>query len=265
VRTLTVTDTGERTGAPRAGERELLAAAIVDPATPDYAVVRALTALGDDSNERLARFTGMGRQFVVEVRRRAARDGAAAMLADAPSVSERILESATEQIVRSGRRDVEMRALCAEARVPRRTLYNLHSSSSDLVQTCQRRAQTIWRARFEQRVLRSGTGARERLFAVVGEIDEWVGSERFRADLLLVARPSLASELRDDDLREHLAEIERFATALAADARIAAPREFGAFVATSVAGASAWFDRRAAARTASVAFVERSIGGARRA
>ena len=255
-----MTDTGERLGAWRAGEYDLLAAAIVDPATPDYAVVRALTALGDESHERLARFTGMGRQFVVEVRRRAARDGAAVLLADAPSVGERILESATEQILRSGRRDVEMCTVCADARVPRRTLYNLYSSSGELVQTCQRRAQTIWRARFEQRVLRSGTSGRERLFAVVDVIDAWVGSERFRADLLLVARPSLASELREDDLREHLAEIERFATALAADARSAAPHEFGAFVATSVAGASAWFDRRAAARTASVAFVERSIG-----
>jgi len=255
-----VTDTGERLGAWRAGERDLLAAAIVDPATPDYAVVRALTALGEESNERLARLTGMGREFVVEVRRRAARDGAGAVLADAPSVCERILESAVEQIVRSGRREVEMSAVCAEARVPRRTLYNLYRSSADLVQTCQRRAQTIWRARFEQRVLRSGADARQRLFAVVDVIDAWVGSERFRADLLLVAPPSLASELRADDLREHLAEIERFATALANDALIAAPHEFGAFVATSVAGASAWFDRRAAARTASVAFVERSIG-----
>jgi AcrR family transcriptional regulator len=153
-----------------------------------------------------------------------------------------------------------MSALCAEARVPRRTLYRLYSSSADVVQTCQRRAQTIWRARFEQRVLRRGADPRERLFGVVDLIDEWVGSERFRADLLLVARPSLASELRDDDLREHLAEIERFATALAADAQVAAPHEFGAFVATSVAGASAWFDRRAAARTASVAFVERAVG-----
>ncbi|MBV8367583.1 MAG: TetR/AcrR family transcriptional regulator [Candidatus Eremiobacteraeota bacterium] len=255
-----MTDTGERLGASCAGERDVLAAAIADPATPDYAVVRALAALGGESNERLARFTGMGREFVVEVRRRAACDGAAAVLAGAPSVCERILESATEQIVASGRRDVEMRALCAAARVPRRTLYNLYSSSTDLVQTCQRRAQTIWRARFEQRVVRSSTDARGRLFAVVDAIDAWVGSTRFRADLLLVARPSLASELRDDDLREHLAEIERFATALAADARVRGPHAFGAFVATSVAGASAWFDRRAAARTASVAFVERSTG-----
>jgi hypothetical protein len=43
---------------------------------------------------------------------------------------------------------------------------------------------------------------------------------------------------------------------LAADARIAAPNAFGAFVATSVAGAAAWFDRRDAARAASTDFVE---------
>jgi AcrR family transcriptional regulator len=263
VRTLTVTDTDERVGALRAGDHELLAAAIADSATADYAVIRALTALGEDTTERLARFTGMGRQFIVEVRRRVGADGVAALLGDAPNVCERILEAATAQIVRRGRREVAMLDLCAEARIPRRTLYNLYSSSAEVIQTCQRRAQTIWRARFEQRVLRSTTAARHRLFAVVDVVDAWVGSERFRADLLLCARPSFAGELREDDLREHLAEIERFATALAAAARLAAPHEFGAFVATSVAGASAWFDRRAAARTASVAFVERMLGDPR--
>jgi AcrR family transcriptional regulator len=262
VRTLTVTDTDDR-AAWRAAERELLAAAIADAATADYAVIRALAALADDTTERLARFTGMGRQFVVEVRRRAAGEGATAVLANPPSVAERILEAATGQIVARGRREVAMLDVCAEARIPRRTLYNAYRSSAVLLRTCQRRGQTRWRARFEQRVLRRCAGARERLFAVVDEVDDWVASPRFHADVLLCARPSFAGALRDDDLREHLAEIERFATGLAARARIAVPHEFGAFLATSVAGASAWYDRREAARGASIAFVERLIEGRR--
>ncbi len=90
-------------------------------------------------------------------------------------------------------------------------------------------------------------------------LDAWVGSERFRRDQALSARPSFAPELREDDLRDHLAEIERFANGLATAAQLRAPDEFGAFVTTLVAGAAAWFDRREAARAASIAVVERLV------
>ncbi|MEA2688817.1 MAG: hypothetical protein QOD51_1424, partial [Candidatus Eremiobacteraeota bacterium] len=144
-----------------------------------------------------------------------------------------------------------------EAGIPRRTLYNLYASSDELVDACRRRAQMLWRTRFEQRVLDADPRPARRLLGVIEAVDAWVASERFRDDEVLRARPSFADDLRADDLREHLAEIDRFATALAVDAKIAAPHAFGAFVAMTVAGATGWFDRRTAARTASIAFIER--------
>jgi AcrR family transcriptional regulator len=253
--------TGERDDALPAGDRDLLAAAIADPGLADYRAIRALAVLAAD--ERIARLSGMGRQFVADARRRARDDGAAALLADAPSVIERVVETATMQIVRGAPRGLTMWTVCREAGVPRRTLYNLYATSDELVAACRRRAQTIWRARFEQRVLDADPRPVRRLLGVVDALDAWVQSDRFRDDELLRAHPSFANDVRADDLREHLAEIDRFATALAVDARVASPHAFGAFVATAVAGASAWFDRRAAARTASVAFVERLIARAR--
>jgi AcrR family transcriptional regulator len=253
--------TGGRDDALPAEDRALLAAVITDPGMPDYLTIRALAALADD--ERVARLSAMGRQFVADVRRRAREDGAAALLAHAPSVLERVLETATRQLVRDAPHGLTMRTVSREAGIPRRTLYNLYASSDELVDACRRRAQTIWRARFEQTVLDGDPQPARRLLGVIEAIDAWVRSARFRDDEALRARPSFANDVRADDLREHLAEIDRFATALAADARVAAPHAFGAFVATVVAGASAWFDRRAAARTASIAFVERLIARTR--
>lgn len=246
--------TGERDDALPADDREVLAAAIADPNAPDYVTIRALAALSDD--ERVARFTAMGRQFVADARRRVREAGAAALLGDAPSVHERVLETATRQIV-LGPRGLTMWTVSREAGIPRRTLYNLYASSGDLVDACRRRAQTIWRARFEQRVLGADARPARRLLGVLDAIDAWVASDRFREDQALRARPSFTDDVRADDLREHLAEIDRFATALAVEARIAAPHVFGAFVATTVAGATGWFDRRGAAHLASVGFVER--------
>ena len=111
-------------------------------------------------------------------------------------------------------------------------------------------------------MLRAASVPRQRLIAAVETVAEWVASEYFRGDQLLRARPSFALELRDDALREHLAEIDRFATALATDAEMPAAREYGAFVTTLVAGAAAWFDRREAGRAASVSAVERMIADA---
>jgi hypothetical protein len=151
-----------------------------------------------------------------------------------------------------------MQRVSRDTGVPRRTLYNLYSAN-ELAAACRRRAQTVWRAHFEQSVLGANADANRRLFAVFDALDAWVGGDRFRADQLLWARPSFSDRLRDDDSREHLTEIERFATGLATAAGLASPDAFGAFVATSVAGAAAWFDRRATARAASRGFVEREI------
>jgi AcrR family transcriptional regulator len=244
-------------------ERAVLAAAVAGWSTADYVAVRALTALSDEPQDRLARFTAMGRDYVADVRRRAHEAGAEALLRAEMSADERILETATHQIFQPGWRELTMSAVSDRTGIPRRTLYNKYPTCPELIDACRRRGQTIWRARFEQRVLGATPSAPERLFATVDVVAEWVVSERFRRDQALHARPSLAEQLHDDGLREHLAEIDRFATGLAVAAELRAPHEFGAFVATVVAGAGAWFDRREAARAASVAVVERLAGRAR--
>lgn len=245
-----------------ADERELLGAVLACWNTADYAAVRALAVLSEAGHDRVARLTAMGREFVVGVRHHAREAGARALLAAELSDEERILEAATHQIVQPGPRELTLSTVSDETGIPLRTLYNRGMASGELVEMCRRRGQTIWRARFEQRVLRAASVPRERLIAAVETVAEWVGSEYFRGDQLLRARPSFALEVRDDALREHLAEIDRFATALATDAEMPAAREYGAFVATLVAGAAAWFDRREAARAASVAAVERMIASA---
>jgi AcrR family transcriptional regulator len=240
-------------------ERERLAAAVRDWEIAGFVTVRALAALGGDTPDRAGRLTGMGRQFVVDVRRRVRELGATTILAEAASASERVLETATDQIVEPGPRDLTMSTVADLAGVPRRTLYNMYAASTDLVEVCRRRGQTIWRARFEHCVLAAADEPQARLFAVVDVFDAWVGSGQFRRDLALSARPSFAPELREDDLRDHLAELERFARNLALAARLRRPDEFGAFVTTLVAGAPAWIDRRAVARASSVGAVERLI------
>ncbi len=254
--------TGESVGLD-SGEREILGAALARWTTADHAAVRALTALSDDAHDRVARLTAMGREFVVETRRRVRDAGAAALLADELGDDERILEAATDQIVQPGPRELTLSAVSDQTGIPLRTLYNKGMASGDLVEMCRRRGQTIWRARFEQRVLRSAAASRERLFATVDVIAEWVGSERFRRDEMLRARPSFAPEMRGDALREHLAEIARFAAGLALDARVAAPERYGALVATLVAGAAAWYDRCETARAVALAAVAGVIGETR--
>ncbi len=94
-----------------------------------------------------------------------------------------------------------------------------------------------------------------RLFLVVDAIAAWVASERFRDDQVL--RPALSDEVQGNDLREHLAAVERFATRLAQHAQVAEPRAFGIFIATNVAGAAAWVDYGDEAHAAARTFVER--------
>jgi AcrR family transcriptional regulator len=239
--------------------REQLAAAIANGSTRDYVSIRAIVAAGCERDDRVARLTAMGREFVTDVRRRARTGGVTALLAEPPSLHERVLESATRQIVADdGRELVTMQRLSRDSGIPRRTLYNLYAAN-ELDAACRRRSQTIWRARFEHAVLTATADPKRRLFAVVDALDAWVASRRFRVDQALSARASITERLQDDDVREHLAEIDRFATALAVAARLASPGVFAAFVATSVAGAVAWYDRRAAARAASIVFVEREI------
>jgi hypothetical protein len=241
------------------GELEQLAAVIADWTTPDYVSIRAIAAAGADPEDRAARVTAMGREFVIDARRRARSDGVRALLNAPPTTHERVLENATRQLAAPGaRKPLNVQRLSRETGIPRRTVYNLYSAN-ELATACRRRAQTIWRAHFEQSVLATGADAKRRLFAVIDAIDAWVASDRFRTDQRLCASASFSDRLRDDDLREHLTEIERFATGLASAAHLASPGTFGAFVATSVAGAAAWFDRRAAARAASIGFVEREL------
>lgn len=250
----------ERTMHARAAEdRERIDAVIAGGATPDYVGIRAVIAAASERDDRIARLTAMGREFVTEVRRRVRDGGTAAMLAETPNLHERVLESATRQIVADrGREILTMQRLSRDAGIPRRTLYNLYAAA-ELDAACRRRAQTMWRARFERIVLAATPDPKRRLFAVVDAVDGWVGSDRFRSDQTLCARPSASERLQDDDVREHLAEIDRFATALGSAARLASPTAFGAFAATIVAGAAAWYDRRAAARAAGVTFVEREL------
>jgi AcrR family transcriptional regulator len=240
----------------RAEERARLAAVLADWGTADYLAVRALTALSAEGDHRVGRLTAMGRQFVADMRRRVREADAGTMLDDPPCLRERVLEAASRQIVAGGR-TVTVGAVSREAGIPRRTVYNLYASSEELSQACGRRNHTVWRAHFEQRVLGTSANPRERLPAVVETLDEWLGSPRFRGDEALRSPATFADELRDDDLREHLAEVERFATALAVGAELAAVAEFAVFVVTCVAGAIGWYDRREAARAAALACVER--------
>ena len=236
-----------------------LTAALADARARDYVTIRAIVAASDERDERVPRLTAMGREFVTDVRHRARTGSVVALLAEPPTVHERVLESATRQIVADdGRELVTMQRLSRETGIPRRTLYNLYAATA-LDAACRRRSQTIWRARFQHAVLAATNDPKRRLFAVVDALDAWVGSERFRVDQALSARPAITDRSQDDDLREHLAEIDRFATELGSAARLASPGAFAAFVATAVAGAVALYDRRAAARSASIAFVEREL------
>ena len=240
-------------------ERDRLAVVLADGTTPDYVSIRAIVAVADEHDDRLARVTAMGREFVTEVRRRVRAGETSALLAEAPNQLERILESATRQIVAcDGRRLPVIQALARDTGMPRRTLCKMYSAAG-LDAACRRRAHTVWRARFEYAVLTATNEPKRRLLAVIDSFDAWVRSNRFRADLALSARPSATGRLQDDDVREHLAEVDRFAAALGVAANLASPSTFAAFVATSVAGAAAWYDRRAAARAASIAFVEREV------
>jgi hypothetical protein len=238
---------------------EQLGAAIADATAPDYVTIRAIVAAGTERDDRVARLTAMGREFVTDVRRRTRNGGVCALLAEPPSLRERVLESATRQIVvDDGRELVTMQQLSRDSGIPRRTLYNVYAAT-ELDAACRRRRQTIWRARLERVVLAATTDPRRRLFAIVDALDAWAGSDRFRVDLALWPRASITNRSRDDDLREHLAEIDRFAMGLAVAARLASPAAFAAFITVSIAGAAAWYDRRAPARAACSAFVEREI------
>jgi AcrR family transcriptional regulator len=245
---------------PTAAERERFEAAIVGETTPGYVTVRALIALGGESTERLARSTAMGREFVAGVRRRVAAGQSAGLLTDRPSTAERVLETATGLIVAAGRCELAIGSVSAALGMPRRTLYRVYSANK-LVEACQRRAMTIWRSWFARRIERAKVNHVERLFVAVDTIADWAGSERFYGDQVLW--PALCRDARGDELREHTAAIDRFATELARRADVADAHAFGIFVATSVIGAAAWIDDREKAHALATAFVERATGTAR--
>lgn len=251
---------GDISGRLSAAERKRFEAAIVDETTPRYVAIRALIALGGETVERLALATASGRKVVVAVRRRVAEGKSATLLTEKPSTAERILETATAQIVAAGRGDLAMGTVAVAVGIPRRSLYRLYTPS-ELIEACQRRAMTIWRARFERRIAQAEATAVERLFLVVDYIAAWIESERFHADQVL--RPASVTDARGGALREHLTAIVSFATGLAQEAQVAEPRSFGTFVAINVVGASAWIDRQTEAYSLAIAFVERLTGAPR--
>ncbi len=242
-------------------DRQRFEAALDDATVPGYVTVRAVIALGVEGSERLARATAMGREFVAGVRRRVAEGRGAALLVDRPSTVERVLDAATQQLVAAGRAELAIGEVAAAVRIPRRTLYRSYDAG-ELIEACQRRATTLWRARFMRRIQRADASDVERLFLVVDAIADWVGTARFQGDQLLF--PPLAAGARGDEFREHVSALVHFGTELARRAQVAEAAAFGIFVATSVIGAAAWAERRDEARAAAISIVERLVGASRR-
>ncbi len=233
----------------------LLQATLADPETPGYAAIRAVIALEDGDVRRMGRLTAMGRPFVIDARKKLAACGARALLDEPPSPQERLLEIGT-RYVRTGSSRFAMRQVEAEAAMPHRTVYNTYKKPA-LIEACRRRAQTIWRARFARRVVEIEPDPRRRPVTAIDLILAWVGSPEFAGDQALRIRPaSFGAERRDDDLREHLDALVRFGTKLADEAELFLPEQYGAYIATTIEGASVWFDRRSAAYAASLSFVE---------
>src|SRR5437660_1356040 len=69
-----------------------LAAALGDASARDYVTIREIVAASDERDERVPRLTAMGREFVNDVRHRARAGGVAALLAEPPTLHERVLE-----------------------------------------------------------------------------------------------------------------------------------------------------------------------------
>jgi AcrR family transcriptional regulator len=241
-------------------ERTALEAAIVAETTPDYVVVRALIALGEETPDRLARVTAMGREFVTGARRYVHAGRAVELLRKRPSSTERLMEAATERLIATGGREISIADVAGAVGIARRSLHRRYSSRT-LIDACRRRALTIWRSRFVRHIRNTCDDPVDRLFCVVDVLAAWTASERFRVDLTLW--PTLSGDASGDDLREHLDAVARFGTQLAEEAVVANARAFGAFVATNVAGAAAWRDRPDEAYAAAVAFVACLTGSPR--
>jgi|GEM_PF-1762086 len=242
--------------------RRRLQAVIADPATPGYATIRAVAALGDDDVRRAARQTAMGREFVLDARRTARERGAETLLDAPPMPLERLLDAGTAR-VRGGETSWTMKHVEADAQIPHRTLYNAFRKPA-LIEACSRRAQLMWRARFAQRVRDEQPDPMRRPITLIDLLFAWVGSAAFAGDQRLRIRASsFVRERRDDDLREHLDAIVRFATEIADEAEMLLPEQYGVFVAATVEGAAAWFDRRSAGYAGAIAFVETLLARSR--
>jgi AcrR family transcriptional regulator len=241
-------------------ERTGLEAAIVDDTAPDYIVIRALVALGEEPPERLARLTGMGREFVTEIRRYVLGGRALDVLRKRPSSTERLMEAATERLRATHGREISIADVASAAGIARRSLHRRYSSHT-LSDACRRRAATIWRARF----VRSVRGAREEpahlLIRAIDVLAAWAAAERFRLDLALW--PTFSGDPSGNDLREHIEVVSRFGTQLAQEADLANAAAFGAFLAVNVAGATTWLDHREEAYAGATAFVASMTGLAR--
>ena len=241
-------------------ERTGLEAAIVAETTPDYVVIRALVALGEEAPERLARVTAMGREFVTGVRRDVNAGRALELLRKRPSSAERLMEAATERLIANSGREISIAEVAQAVGIARRSLHR-HYSSRTLVDACRRRALTIWRSRFVRRVRDTRDDPVRRLYHVVDVLAAWTASERCRIDVALW--PNLSGDIAGDELREHLDAIARIGTQLAQEAAAANAPAFGAFLAINVVGAAAWLDRPNEAYAAASAFVAWAAGSPR--
>lgn len=238
-------------------ERTGLEAAIVAETTPDFLVIRALVALGEETPERLARVTGMGREFVAEMRRYVLRGRTLDVLRTRPNSTERLMEAATERLRATGGREISIAELASAVGIARRSLHRRYSSRT-LGEACRRRAATIWRARFVGNVRNAREEPTRLLFRAIDALAAWTASERFRLDLALW--PAFAGDSAGDDLREHIDAIARFGTQLAQDAAVTNAPAIGAFLAVNVAGAATWLDRREEAYAGAIAFVASMTG-----
>jgi AcrR family transcriptional regulator len=153
-----------------------------------------------------------------------------------------------------------MATVAAAAGISRRTLYRLFTASA-LIDACERRAMTIWRARFERRIHSAKVDAVGRLFLVADDIADWVVSERFHADQVL--RPASVEDPRGGALSEHMEALRTFGIGLAQEAHVEEPERFGHWLALNVAGVAAWVNRRQEAHSLAIGNIENLTGTSR--
>jgi AcrR family transcriptional regulator len=138
----------------------------------------------------------------------------------APSVTDRILETAHELFSRRGIRDVGIDEIIERAGVAKATLYRHFASKDDLVVAFLERREQSWTVEFiEAEARRRGATPEEQLLAIFGALDEWFRREDFEGcsfiNTLLEMRPEHPAG--QASIR-HLENIRSLARHLAEDA-----------------------------------------------